>query len=74
MTLVLILPAWLILLALVVGLCAAARAGDGVLTAELERRDSTGIAGPHAEEYIPRPAGMRGAGARGRVPAGNVAA
>jgi hypothetical protein len=71
MSLLLILPAWLVLLALVAGLCAAARIGDSAAAAsELP---------PAAQERRPRGrvAGDRHAPAgesRGRMPVGNIAA
>ena len=74
MTLVLILPAWLILLALVVGLCTAARVGDRIVVREPIGPSATGLPGT-TEEYTLAPAPRTSsAGARGRVPTGNVAA
>jgi hypothetical protein len=73
MTLVLLVPAWLILLGLVVGLCSAARAGDD----RLAREQVQGLKLAKAEEH-PQPARTQnarpsGAG-RGRRSVGNVAA
>jgi hypothetical protein len=72
MTLLLIIPAWFVLLGLVVGLCTAARIGD-----TLESREPGIAAGPamtsaQADDHVPltRQAGDRG----GRITARKIAA
>ena len=68
MTLLLIIPAWILLLGLVVGLCTAARVGD-----TLESRDPSSAAGP----AFPRPRGEERAPmarSAGRMQAGKIAA
>jgi hypothetical protein len=72
MTLLLIFPAWLVLLGLVVGLCTAARVGDTLESREPGTATATTTPRSRAEDCAPltRQAGARG----GRMPAGNVAA
>jgi hypothetical protein len=78
MTYVLIVPAWLIMLALVVGLCTAARVGDRPMAQDPAASDGGAVTpGSQVDEPTPlsRPGGVRPVTAtRGRVPAGNVAA
>ncbi len=71
MTLMLILPAWLILLALVVGLCTAARVGDRIAPRDPLGASGAGLPGTTEEYVLP---GTSSGGARPRVPAGNIAA
>ena len=77
MTLVLILPVWLIMLTLVAGLCTAARVGERFVAHEMACDGGPAKQGLQAEEPTPlsRPGGVRSAtAARGRVAAENVAA
>lgn len=68
MTLLLIIPTWIVLLGLVVGLCRAARVGDTLESREPSSVTGRHLARPRAEDRAPlsRPAG--------RVQAGNIAA
>jgi hypothetical protein len=80
MTLLLIIPAWVLLLGLVVGLCTAARIGDTLESRELPATgadwmtdsapDDNPRLGSRDVERSTAPAALRG----GRLPARNVAA